>query len=293
MSHLLFILICLFWGCSFLLMKKAALCFGDLDIALYRVIAGAGALWLIWKVRKQPWPFHKRDLLPLLAVAVFGYALPFWIQPFTIRETTSGFVSIFVALVPLLTIIVSIPLLHVLPTKRQILGVLGGFACLILLFHDQLKQHVPLWVLLLGAVTPLVYAIANTYIKRRFQHVPPSPLTAGAMALAAIALLPIAVTTEPVQFNDSFPLALGSVLILGVISTGVATAFFYTLIRDHGPLYASMVTYVIPCVSLLLGWFDGETVTTMQILSLVGIFAMVAMVQYQPRRQVVVGNEQV
>ena len=52
--------------------------------------------------------------------------------------------------------------------------------------------------------------------------------------------------------------------------------------RDRGPLYASMVTYVVPCVALMLGWLDGESVTTTHLVALAGILLMVWLVQGDP-----------
>jgi len=70
---------------------------------------------------------------------------------------------------------------------------------------------------------------------------------------------------------------------LGVVGTGIATVMFYRLVQTRGPLYAGMVTYVIPLGALAWGWYDGETVTGMQLLALVGVFAAVAMVQWRGR----------
>jgi hypothetical protein len=44
-----------------------------------------------------------------------------------------------------------------------------------------------------------------------------------------------------------------------------------------------MVTYVIPCVSLVIGWLDGETVTVIQGIGLAGVLSMVGLVQYPTR----------
>jgi hypothetical protein len=40
-----------------------------------------------------------------------------------------------------------------------------------------------------------------------------------------------------------------------------------------------MVTYLVPLVAVLWGWTDAEQVTTRQILALLGVLAMVAVVQ--------------
>jgi drug/metabolite transporter (DMT)-like permease len=65
------------------------------------------------------------------------------------------------------------------------------------------------------------------------------------------------------------------------LSTGIATLMFLRMVQDQGPLFAGMVTYVIPLVALAWGQFDGERLTTLQIAAISGVLAMVALVQWR------------
>jgi len=59
-----------------------------------------------------------------------------------------------VGFVPLLTILVSIPLLGVLPSRVQLLGVLGGMACLAAIAQDSLRHAMPPLDLALALLIP-------------------------------------------------------------------------------------------------------------------------------------------
>jgi drug/metabolite transporter (DMT)-like permease len=59
---------------------------------------------------------------------------------------------------------------------------------------------------------------------------------------------------------------------------------FYRLIQARGPLFAGMVTYLIPIGAVAWGWADGEPVSTRQLVALAVILAAVALVQW-PERQ--------
>ncbi|OYO22698.1 hypothetical protein CGZ93_07570 [Enemella dayhoffiae] len=48
-------------------------------------------------------------------------------------------------------------------------------------------------------------------------------------------------------------LGVGSVLVLGVLGTGIATLLHYNVVRAAGPTIGTMVTYVIPVVAVGLG----------------------------------------
>ena len=57
------------------------------------------------------------------------------------------------------------------------------------------------------------------------------------------------------------------------------------LVQSHGPLFAGMVTYVVPVVALVWGLLDKEQITTRQVVAITGILAMVALVQAPTRQQ--------
>src|SRR5512140_942273 len=101
MAHLVFILLALIWGSSFILMKKGRLAFDPVSIGAWRVIAGAAVLAALWAIQREAWPLRKSDLPPMLLVAVLGYALPFAAQPYVINHTSSALMGLVVGLSPL------------------------------------------------------------------------------------------------------------------------------------------------------------------------------------------------
>ncbi len=80
--------------------------------------------------------------------------------------------------------------------------------------------------------------------------------------------------------RDAFWPAVISLLVLGVVGTGLAMFWFNKLIHDRGPLFAGMVTNLVPAGAVIWGWLDGEQVTTRQIAALAIILPMVALVQF-------------
>lgn len=292
MSHLLFSLICCIWGTSFLLTKWALRSFDFVGIGAARVVLGAIALWFVVIWHRRPIRLALKDAFPLAMLAVIGYAVPFCVMPYLIGKVEahaghgSAFGGMTLCFVPILTIIVSVPLLKTLPTTRQFVGVVGGLGCMWLLFADELKQGVPISLVLLALVTPSCYAFSNTFIKRRFHDAPPLVLSMYALAAASLLLVPISVRTTTVHVSDAFWLAVACLLVLGPIATGLGTFLFYRLIQGHGPLYAGMVSYVIPCVATLLGLLSGETITLGQLVAVAGALGMVALTQLSPSRLV-------
>jgi drug/metabolite transporter (DMT)-like permease len=286
MHHLIFAIICLLWGSNFLLMKKALGSFGPITVGAGRVALGAAVVAVILLLRREAWPVRMRHVGHLCIVTVFSYVYPYTVQPYLINQSgSSAFVGMMVSLVPLCTILVSMPLLRIGPTPTQVAGVLGGLVCFCLVFYEGATvRHLTALDLALAAGVPIGYAAVNTYIKRFLHDLPAVPLTLASLGMAAMVLVPLGLAVEPVRENAELPVSLAALLVIGPVGTGLATILFYKLIRDHGPLFAGMVTYIIPIVALLLGAADREQLTLMQVAALVGIFAMVALVQHRPRQ---------
>ena len=68
--------------------------------------------------------------------------------------------------------------------------------------------------------------------------------------------------------------------MLGVLATGLATLLFYRLIQERGPLFAGMVTYIIPVEAVMWGALDGEAVAGRQVVALGVVLVAVALVQW-------------
>jgi len=127
----------------------------------------------------------------------------------------------------------------------------------------------------LGAA--LSYGLSYVYQARYVTNRGYSPLVLafGQLCAATVLLaltLPIAGGTAP-RLTGTVVL---SVLVLGVLGTGVAYVINYALIANEGPTAASVVTYLVPAVAVALGVaFLGEpfgpNLLTGAVLILVGV----------------------
>ena len=285
MVYVIFVAICVMWGTNFVLIKKATLWFEPASVGALRIAGGAVLLAAVQFWFGKPWPLRRKDFGPLLLVALLGYAFPFILQPILIERCGSGFIGMMVCFVPLMTIVVSIPMLGIYPTPRLLLGVGGGLLFLMPILRDGIDRQITVVDFALAACVPLIYSICNTYIKRRFVGVAPLPLALSCLCLALVLTVPPAAVhpvTEGATAADR-SLAVFAVLVLGVLGTGCGALGFTKLLQDRGPLFAGMVTYLVPTIALVWGWIDNETVTVQQVTSLVGVLAMVAIVQFGSR----------
>jgi drug/metabolite transporter (DMT)-like permease len=284
------LLCCFVWGGSFILMDRAGHAFGPVEIGMGRMIGGAAAIAVYCLATRRWAPLSRRDIGHLALVALLANVWPYVVQPYVMRQTGEhGFIGMMVAFVPLATIAVSIPMLGLWPSRRQLLGVIGGLVCTGLIVWDGTHRGMTPRLLVLAMSTPLSYALGNTYIKWKLDHLPAAPLTAAFLAIGALSLVPLEFSPRLVHrlqltgpaWPADWPLAIAALATLGVVGTGICVLIFVHLIKTQGPLFAGMVTYVIPVVALMWGQFDRERLTATQVAAIAGVLAMVALVQWR------------
>jgi drug/metabolite transporter (DMT)-like permease len=84
MDHFLFIVFSAIAGSSFILMKKAALCFGPLTIGGLRCLFAALVLAGLWRWMSPLRLPDRREARWLLVLAALGYAYPFVMMPYLV-----------------------------------------------------------------------------------------------------------------------------------------------------------------------------------------------------------------
>lgn len=292
MAYVYFTVVCLFFGSNFILMDRATRWFGPAEVGFGRVTSAAVILAILWATIDRRQRLRWRDLPVIGAIGLLANAYPYAAQPMLISSGFGhSFFGMTVAFTPLLTILVSIPMLGVKPTKRQMIGVLGGLLFVFLLMYDGEQRGIHLGLLAMAVTIPLSYAIGNTWIRRSLHDSDPSPLSTFMMAAASLALAPLAfgqaapeaLGVAPPDPREEYSVALMALLMLGACGTGACVWAFVRMVQERGPLFAGMVTYVVPVIAMLWGLVDNETITTRQLVAIAGVLAMVTLVQSPSR----------
>jgi drug/metabolite transporter (DMT)-like permease len=253
------------WGGSFLLMRISVVEFGTFATAGVRV--AIAALFLL------PILFYKglgvelqRHWKRVFFVGLLNSGIPFTCYAFAQLSITTGLSSLLNATVPLFGAMVAWIWLHDKPTRSRILGLLIGFAGVAMLawdpagFQPGASGIAPVWAMLACLLGCMCYAVSASYTQRFLSDVPPLVIATGSQIGATLGLALPALWFRPTQLPGlSAWLAL---LVVGVVSTGIAYILFFRLIANGGPARALSATYVVPVFAVLYGLiFLGEQVT--------------------------------
>lgn len=245
----------LLWGSGFFWIALALDGFTPTQLTFARLALGALVLVPIVLVRRLPRPAGRTMWFHLTVSALVGNAIPYTLFAVAEQTVPSSLAGVINATTPLWTLLLVVATRSDSRlTPRRIAGVTLGFVGVLVVFE-------PWNGVAGGTTTGLIacigaaasYGIAYIYQARFLTNrgLSPLTLTAAQLVIAAGLLAMTLPFSGAIHSPSSLPIV--AVLILGIIGTGVALIINFQLIATEGATAASVVTYLVPAVALLLG----------------------------------------
>ena len=254
----------LVWGCSFIFIKLGLEFLTPFGVAFGRCALGAITLLIVVKLRKIDLPKDKSTWRKLWVVAMLLNVVPGILFAYAEVHVTSVLAGIINATTPLATLIVMLIAFREEKLKsEQVYGLLlGAIGVLVVLgiwqgIGDNQLTGV---IALLIAVT--CYGISFPYSKRNIIPLGLKPEAAATtqLVMAAITLLPFYLY-DGISQDYYRPATFFAMLALGILGSGFAYIWNFSIIAAAGSSIASSVTYLTPVVAVFVGWlFLGETI---------------------------------
>jgi drug/metabolite transporter (DMT)-like permease len=278
------------WGCSFIFIELGLEFLTPFGVAFGRCALGAITLLTVVKLQKIGLPKEKSTWQKLWIVAMLLNVVPGVLFAFAQQYVTSVLAGIINATTPLMTMIFMLVLFREQKLKgEQIIGLLvGAFGVMVVLGIWQGVGDNQL----LGVVTLLLavscYGYSFPYTTRNILPLGLKPEAAATvqLILAATTLLPFYLFDGIADDNYRVTPIL-AMLALGVLGSGFAYIWNFSIIAAAGGSIASTVTYVTPVVAVFVGWlFLGEQITWHEIVGAVFVIIGAAITQGRFKRSV-------
>jgi drug/metabolite transporter (DMT)-like permease len=253
------------WGCSFIFIKIGLEFLTPFGVAFVRCALGALSLLLIARIRKIALPKGRDIWLKLWVVSLLLNVIPGVLFAYAEVRVTSVLAGIINATTPLATVIVIlIAFREERPKRYQLLGLAcGGLGVLTVLGIWKGIGHNSL-----AGIIALLLAVTCYGISFPFTRKYVTPLGMRSESLAAAQITSGAITLLPFFLfdgisKDQFRIGpMLAMLALGVLGTGYAYIWNFSIISAAGSSIASTVTYLTPVVAVFVGWlFLGETIS--------------------------------
>jgi drug/metabolite transporter (DMT)-like permease len=259
------------WGASFLFMKVGLEWFAPVQIATARILLGAVTVVALLYLTGGRLPRSAHVWRHLLVVGVVLASLPFVLFPLGEERVSSALAGIGNATTPIATVLATMAMVpsERLPA-RKIAAILVGFVGVAVIAQPWEAAGRPD---LLGFGFTLIagssYGIGWTWIRKYLSsadlgglQLPAALLTVASAQMSLVLLVWWAVNRgshaapwSPATGATGSGLGpILSILALGILGTGLAYLFQFDVFRAVGQQVGSLVTYLIPIVSVVLGY---------------------------------------
>lgn len=272
------------WGSSFLLMKLGLKGVSPIQMGSLRILFAAAFLIIIGFKHIPKIPLHKWKYIAL--TSMFGTFLPVYLFAVALSKIDGSVSSILNSLTPLFALVFGILFFKVDVQRRQIFGVIIGFVgcVLLILFGKGENATENYYYALLIVLASIFYGINVNLIKKYLSDLKPLTISTGNFL---IMLFPALIV---LYFSGFFEIAqepkvitsLGFIAILGIVGTGFSNILFFKLIQLSSPVFASSVTYLIPVVAIILGYFIMDE--TLSFIQGIGAFVVLLGVYFSSRK---------
>jgi drug/metabolite transporter (DMT)-like permease len=286
MNLFLYLLLCLIWGTTWLVIKVGYGGLGPFNVAAIRFFLAGGILALIVPILRVAWPRGRREweVVALVGLAMFAadYGLIYWAEQFI----DSGLTAILFAVLPIITIVLAhfyVPGDRL--TARKVLGTLLAFGGIVALFGEHVRLDPeaagPMAAVVAGAVCASVASIVS---KKRGASIHPAALNAPAMLLGAFVLAVASLASGEGLRLPRDASTWGAIAYLAIAGSVVSFLAYFSLLKTWSVTSLAFISIFTPAIALLLGFgLLGERPTLLTALGGGLILAGVTLTFTNPR----------
>lgn len=256
-SRLVWLLLCLIWGSTWLFIKLGLNDLPPITFASIRFVIACAILFAIIKARGLSLPRTRADWTLLAVTGVLSFSLNYGLVFWGEQYISSGLAALLQATIPAFGLVIAhfyLPDEQMTPVK--ILGVLMGVAGVGVVFSNQLSVAGPRALAGCGALVfgSACAAYANVLVKARGAKLDPAVLAGGQMFFGLIPLLSIGIPLEGNPFKFHWTrMAIIALFYLAIVGSVLAFLSYYWLVQHMDVTKTMLIALVTPVIAVALG----------------------------------------
>ena len=244
-----------------MLIRIASPLLGPNVLAALRIGMATLPLAVLMRAMRHSWPTeHWRELA---LIGLLSVAAPFLLFAWAALKLPAGYSALLNSTAVMFGIFASAVFKEDRLTLRKLFGCALGFSGVGLIVGlGPVEPSTGVYVAALACVTASAcYGFSTPLMKRALSRMQPLQIAAGLHALSFVMLIPGAAWTwSAAQFT---PMALLAVVIMGVVTSGIAYWMHIRILAHVSSVAAMSPTFMIPVFGVLWGHvFLGEALST-------------------------------
>jgi len=267
-SYLVFTLLCLIWGSSWLAIKIGLEDAPPIKAAAYRLVIGSALILALTGRKFSRLKLASADWLLLSILGVFNFGIAYYLIYWAEQYISSGLTAILFSSYPLFVAVFSKFYLPDEPLVwKRVTGMVAGVAGIAVIYSEQLSFSLgkPLLAMLAVTASAVMIALVTVKAKQYLEHGDPVAVTMVQMFPAVLLLVLMAHFLEADRPFIITAASVGTVVYLAAVVTTVAFLSFYWLLKREPAIKLTGIALIAPVIAVFLGWiFLGESITLKQ-----------------------------
>lgn len=260
-----YIVICLIWGSTWLAIRVGLESLSPIISGGIRFLFASLFIFILIKFKGIKVQTDEVSKKLYWIIGFFSFVIPFGLVYWAEQFIPSGLASILFAVMPFGVIIFSRLFLKDHPINmNQILGVVIGFIGILIIFSENLKIELSIYVLGMLAVllSATMQAGISVTIKKYGHHLNPLSMNLYPLIIAGISMTILGLLWEDKSKWVFDAKAIGSIMYLAFFGTVVTFTIYYWLLKRMNIVILSLSSFITPIVAVILGWIIlGEKLT--------------------------------
>jgi putative membrane protein PagO len=251
---LLYIIVCLIWGTTWISIKSAVETIPPLTSAGLRFLIAFPFLLGILKLSKQNLFYHKTQNYLFLIVTIFYFCFPYFLLNFGGRFISSGLTAILFSTVSIFMVLFSIIIGRAKVPFNQLLGVILGFIFLSLIILERSGNFERTNFLGVAAIitAAICHSLSYVLIKKHGAEINVLTLNTLPMGVGGLLLVTLGFLIEKPNISTFSYVSVLAILYLAFVASIVGFVLYFYLLKRMNTSLLSYIFIFFPVIAVTI-----------------------------------------
>ncbi len=263
-TSILFLIVCLSWGTTWLGIKIAVESVPPLTAAGLRFLIAFPLFLSFALLRREPLLFPRQSRWFFVFVTLSYFSLPYYLLNYGEMHVSSGLTALLFSCMPVFILIFSAVLLREKIYPSQVIGIAIGFGSLFMIIRSQglHLDHAEFFGVLAILAAALMHALCYVVTKKQGTAISVITYNTLPIGLAGLMLFVAGLSVEAPVFDDITTRSWGALLYLGLVASVGGFIVYFLLLKRLSPIILSFVFIIFPVFAVVIGaWYEGQSIS--------------------------------
>jgi putative membrane protein PagO len=263
-TSVLFLIVCLSWGTTWLGIKIAVESVPPLTSAGLRFLIAFPMFIVFAIVRRESVLFPKENICFFVFVTLSYFTVPYYLLNYGEVHVSSGLTALLFSCMPVFILIFSAIFLREKIYVSQVLGIAIGFGSLFMIIRSQglHLDHAESFGVLAILAAAIMHALCYVVTKKIGSNISVITFNTLPIGIAGLILFVAGFFLEAPVFSQVTSRSWMALVYLGLVASVGGFIVYFMLLKRLSPVILSFVFIIFPVFAVFIGaWYEGVPIS--------------------------------